>query len=785
MLPSQDDQSYDETGGIQKENLELENIAKAVKRVTPEPSPKISELEDKVNSLGFDRDSVPQAETDNPIKSKRTFTFGTLSNLRNINFEEQSPVFKFKGNDTPTPSGIEECRLTIMKMLDESVSGRNYPLKSQPQLMKEASSSSNNKSKRDSDKHETNFSFFLKKNALINYYDASPGGLGAITPETKLTKPNQFFAIDNSGTYQNEINEQPEEKPTIENNNVNFGDIGNGNNINANNHNMYLNVNMNMNLVNPVKIKKKKTNNGDNQNFTNQRMNFQNMNPMNQPSFPNQMNPNGNTFQNNFNNFNNNYYMGNNPNKRNPQFNMQDYYTMANQQSMDFNNQQMPGAFFNNPNMNNFNYFNPQPNNFCFPPGMGNNFNMNPRFNQGNMMPQMNQQPPLQNMNLNPMGTGSSNTSTMLSGNNLKQKKQKTQSQINFSTMSLSELIKNSNVISKDQSGCRFLQKKIEEQPEIASKILNNALQNIIEIITDPFGNYLIQKLFDYMTEEQICQFIALIQIEIYKICINSYGTRVIQKIIDYLHSEVLLKTFLKLIKPIVKRIILDINGSHILIKLIELNSPPATKVVYGEIAENIVSISMHKHGCCVLQKCIERAAPKEQQQLFSLLLYHCKELIIDQCGNYIIQFMITLNIEEINMNVAEQVSCDIENYSKQKYSSNVVEKCLECGTEPICNKIIKALLAAGCIVTLLFDKFGNYVVQKALQRADQETQQNILNIIAPHLQKLKNFPFGMKLYSKLIITYSYLSMIILGKIDEGNNVNNDNEENEDEEDKE
>ena len=87
--------------------------------------------------------------------------------------------------------------------------------------------------------------------------------------------------------------------------------------------------------------------------------------------------------------------------------------------------------------------------------------------------------------------------------------------------------------------------------------------------------------------------------------------------------------------------------------------------------------------------------------------------------------------------------------------------------------------------MTLLFDKFGNYVVQKALQRADQETQQNILNLIAPHLQKLKNFPFGMKLYSKLIITYSYLSMIILGKIDEGNNVTNDNEENEDEEDKE
>ena len=193
-----------------------------------------------------------------------------------------------------------------------------------------------------------------------------------------------------------------------------------------------------------------------------------------------------------------------------------------------------------------------------------------------------------------------------------------------------------------------------------------------------------------------------------------------------------------------------------------------ATSVVYQEIAENIVPISMHKHGCCVLQKCIERAGGKEQQQLFSLLLYNCKDLIIDQCGNYIIQFMITLNIDEININVANQLSSDIENFSKQKYASNVVEKCLECGSDPICDLIIKALLKANCVVSLLFDKFGNYVVQKALQRADQVTQQNMLNIIAPHLQKLKNFPFGMKLYSKLIITYSYLSMIILGKIDDG-----------------
>jgi hypothetical protein len=66
-----------------------------------------------------------------------------------------------------------------------------------------------------------------------------------------------------------------------------------------------------------------------------------------------------------------------------------------------------------------------------------------------------------------------------------------------------------------------------------------------------------------------------------------------------------------------------------------------------------------------------------------------------------------------------------------------------------------------------LFDKFGNYVIQKALQRAEMKQQQEMLEIIAPNLQKLKNYSFGTKLYSKLIVTYSYLNTIILGRNEE------------------
>ena len=175
----------------------------------------------------------------------------------------------------------------------------------------------------------------------------------------------------------------------------------------------------------------------------------------------------------------------------------------------------------------------------------------------------------------------------------------------------------------------------------------------------------------------------------------------------------------------------------------------------------------MHKHGCCVLQKCIEKtnSDDKGKDKLIESLINNCKVLISDQCGNYIIQFIISLKNDKVNEKVVSILIGDLEDYSKQKFSSNVVEKIFECCSLRICQKLIDVLkYNEKIILGILFDKFGNYVLQKALQRADESTRHHILGIIAPHLYKLKNYSFGLKLYSKLIITYSYLGTAILTK---------------------
>lgn len=58
--------------------------------------------------------------------------------------------------------------------------------------------------------------------------------------------------------------------------------------------------------------------------------------------------------------------------------------------------------------------------------------------------------------------------------------------------------------VAKDQNGCRFLQRKFDEGGASAiAQVFPEILDNLTELMTDPFGNYLTQKLLDRCSEEQ------------------------------------------------------------------------------------------------------------------------------------------------------------------------------------------------------------------------------------------------------------------------------------------
>lgn len=77
---------------------------------------------------------------------------------------------------------------------------------------------------------------------------------------------------------------------------------------------------------------------------------------------------------------------------------------------------------------------------------------------------------------------------------------------------SLDEVVGRIYHMSKDQNGCRFLQRKFTDgSPEDVEKIFVEIIDHICELMTDPFGNYLVQKLLEVCSEDQQMQILQAI----------------------------------------------------------------------------------------------------------------------------------------------------------------------------------------------------------------------------------------------------------------------------------
>ena len=308
--------------------------------------------------------------------------------------------------------------------------------------------------------------------------------------------------------------------------------------------------------------------------------------------------------------------------------------------------------------------------------------------------------------------------------------------------------------LAKDQAGCRFLQEKLEQEPAKASKLFfNSILPHILNLVKDPFGNYLIQKLCNNLNPEQIQKILEKISSTILDIGSNNHGTRVIQHLINFLTTKALLNYFLKCIEPFVIPLLKELNGTHIIQQLL-LKHPYCSNVINKIIVENCASLASHSHGCCVLQKFLSGKDKNLKESLINNLINNCLVLIIDQYGNYVIQSILLLNEPKSSSAIAMKIIDNVAYYSKHRYSSNVVEKCFDfCGKNER-KKIAEKLSPPDILADLIMDEHGNYVIQKALSCSEAKEQEIILNNIIPLVPKIRNVTFGEKLLSRLMSTY-------------------------------
>ncbi|KAJ5623963.1 ARM repeat-containing protein [Penicillium lagena] len=304
----------------------------------------------------------------------------------------------------------------------------------------------------------------------------------------------------------------------------------------------------------------------------------------------------------------------------------------------------------------------------------------------------------------------------------------------------------------KDQHGCRYLQRKLEERtPEHVQLIFSETYMHVIELMTDPFGNYLCQKLLEYSNDEQRTALIDHAAPQLVKIALNQHGTRALQKMIEFISTAEQIQTVIRALEHHVVELVQDLNGNHVIQKCLNRLSPEDAEFIYQAVGANCVVVGTHRHGCCVLQRCIDHASGAQKAHLIAQITANSFALVQDPFGNYVVQYILDLAEPHFTNPLCQTFGGNISSLSKQKFSSNVIEKCLRTADPLIRREMIDEMLSGNELEKMLRDSFANYVVQTAMDFADPDTRNRIVESVRPILPSIRQTPHGRRIAGKMM----------------------------------
>jgi Pumilio-family RNA binding repeat len=269
--------------------------------------------------------------------------------------------------------------------------------------------------------------------------------------------------------------------------------------------------------------------------------------------------------------------------------------------------------------------------------------------------------------------------------------------------------------------------------------------------MTDPFGNYLCQKLLEHSNDSQRTVLVDNAAPEMVKIALNQHGTRALQKMIEYISTPGQTQTIIHALKDKVVELIQDLNGNHVIQKCLNRLSTDDAQFIFDAVGANCVVVGTHRHGCCVLQRCIDHASSAQKAALVGSITQNAFALVQDPFGNYVLQYIVDLNEPSFTNPLCYAFQGSIPALSKQKFSSNVIEKCLRHADAHASSMMVEEMLNSNELEKMLRDSYANYVVQTALDFVDPGMRAKLVDVIRPILPSIRGTPYGRRIQTKIL----------------------------------
>ncbi|KAJ9442005.1 Pumilio domain-containing protein C6G9.14 [Diplonema papillatum] len=297
--------------------------------------------------------------------------------------------------------------------------------------------------------------------------------------------------------------------------------------------------------------------------------------------------------------------------------------------------------------------------------------------------------------------------------------------------------------------GSRALAAAIEDSGD-SSKIaseLNELAANFGTVASHQHGSKVVRALLKVANSEQVTMMIRMACDAIIELCDSNTGSDVFVDVIAASSNNRDAEMVVTAIVSWGHRICTIINGRKILQALLTKFNDIYVEPVFDMIGQNLLHLATDQTGCVTIQRCLDHATNPTYKMVLQMQIMEATSFLIhDMYGNYVLQHAIKGDpANNCTKVLANKFKGSVAALSTNKYASCVIEKCLSLGSDDVREQIVTEVIPD--IKKLMWDGFGNFVVQSAVDYAPGSMVDVLKEVITPFIN---DCPYGYRIEGKL-----------------------------------
>ncbi|BFZ56106.1 hypothetical protein PYCC9005_003148 [Savitreella phatthalungensis] len=310
-----------------------------------------------------------------------------------------------------------------------------------------------------------------------------------------------------------------------------------------------------------------------------------------------------------------------------------------------------------------------------------------------------------------------------------------------------------------DQPASVALQQRLKTAlPEQKNDIFRAIFSRVLLLITNRFGNFLIQRCFEHGNSEHIHDLGEIICENVVSLACDAFGCHVVQKALDNVsdHQK----------RRIVTGLSEDISGTithrhacHVWQKLFEIRwDDPVPVFMQGinrELAGLWQDVALSETGSLVVQNIFENCTKEDALPSRLEILESVDAIIRGQWGNWVIQHIIEHGPDTDREHVLKVVFARTVEYSTDQFASKVLEKAIKANAPGMIARYLEAITTVPAnnrgrprlpLIDIASDQYGNYLIHHILQFGSSEQRRIVSCAVRKHMVSMRGSRYGARI---------------------------------------